>query len=294
MATKKYFLIPSNKKYNIFWVRLLFTIPIGIAVTFLLTVSMVVIFGLFLRYILPFDDYFLLLVATSSVFTIFAFQKYFVRKDVPPEYDPNFADYESYVFMPLQKIPQRKYNKFAFPSEKEIQTNLTLGIQKENLKLNYKTIVNKNFVFTESGEIIVTEKIFQEFEKNGFNNEFKLRPIQAVKGLTQKPYEMNETYYQLIPLHTMPPLNSKTEIKKVKANLSLRQYVVDDKFYYNQDVMKNISNFNVMTEILGAYDGAPYYPQKLWVVTNDAMKFLINDLEQHKRDFIPITLVDVK
>ena len=56
--------------------------------------------------------------------------------------------------------------------------------------------------------------------------------------------------------------------------------------------METVSDFNVMVEILGAHDGYPYRPQKLWIVTKKAMECLLTEFGQNKRDFIPVMLVD--
>jgi hypothetical protein len=76
------------------------------------------------------------------------------------------------------------------------------------------------------------------------------------------------------------------------SGFSLRHYAVDDKFYYNRKVMESIVDFNRSLEGLGAYDGSPYHPQKLWVITKKAMEFLLTEFNYNKRDFIPVMLVD--
>jgi hypothetical protein len=294
LATKKYFLVIVNKKFNIFPIRLLFTIPAGIMFSFLVTLISVLIFGLFLKFILPFDDYFPILLILSSLFVTFSFKKYFIRNDLPPEYDPNFMNYELYVYMPLQKIPQNEYNRFGIPPGIRLGKDLFVGIQKEDLKLHFKSLQGNDIVFTEFGEIVVSDKALSIFSKYGFNDLFGTRHVQAisVKLNNHLPYNLNEKYYQLLSTSVMLPLDPKTEIKKVIANFSTRHYVVDNKFYYNRKIMENISDFNVTFEILGANDGSPYRPQKLWIVTNKAMEFLLTEFDQQKRDFIPVMLVD--
>ena len=291
LAAKKYFLVIPNKKYNIFPIRLLFTIPAGIAISFLISIIPICVFGIFLRYILPFDYYSWILIMLSSIFTTATFKRYFVRNDIPPEYDPDFEKHELYIYMPLQKIPRKKYNQFSFPQGIQYDKDLLTGTQKEDLKLNFKHL-NKDFAFTDCGDIIVNEKAFSKLSENGFDNLFEKRPIKAIKGFRQQPYDLEEPYFQLLPIRILHPFDTKTEIKKIFGNFSLRGYAVDDKFYYNKKVMTDITDFNTTSEILGAYDGAPYYPQHLWIVTNKAMKVLINELNQQKRDFIPVNLVD--
>jgi hypothetical protein len=291
LAAKKYFLVIPNKKYNIFPIRLLFTIPAGIAISFLISIIPICVFGIFLRYILPFEYYSWGLIILSSIFTVIAFKKYFVRKDIPPEYDSGFEKHELYVYMPIQKIPRRKYTQFSFPPGVKWDKDLLTGTQKEDLKLNFKSL-SKDFVFTDCGEIIVNEKAFSKFSENGFDNLFEKRPIKAVKGFRHQPYDLKEPYFQLLPIRILPPFDTKTEIKKGVGNFSLRAYAVDDKYYYKREGMTEIADFNITSEILGAYDGTPYYPQHLWIVTNKAMKVLINELNQKKRDFIPVNLVD--
>ena len=291
LAAKKYFLIIPNKKYNIFPIRLLFTIPAGIAISFLVTIVAMCVFGIGLRYILPFEDYFSILIILSSIFTIAAFEKYFMRKDIPPEYDPDFMNYELYIYMPLQKIPRKKYNQFSFPQGVQYDKELLTGTQKEDLKLNIKYL-DKDFAFTDCGDIVINERGLLKFSENGFENLFEKRLIKAIKGLRRQPYDLDEPYFQLLPTHTLPSFDVKTKIRQIVANFSLRIYAIDDKFYYSRKMVTEAADFNITSEILGAYDGSPYYPQHLWVVTNKTMKVLINELNQQKRDFIPVYLID--
>ena len=306
LALKKNFLIISNKKYNIFMIRLLFTIPGSIMLSFLISLVATLLFGLFLKYIAPFDEYFPILLILSSLFLIFSFKKYFIRNDVPPEYDPNFMNYDLYVFLPFQKVAQRPYNQFGIPPGIRLGTDLFVGIQKEDLKLHYKSLLGKDIVFTDFGELIVSEKAFLRFSEYGFNDLFETRRVQAVGGMYYKrsirpvralnpsPYDLKEKYYQLFPTHTMPPFDPKTEIKKVDIKIlySAEHYAVDNKFCYNQKVMENVFDFNVTFEILGSNDGFPYFPHKLWVVTKKTMELLLTEFNQNKRDFIPIMLID--
>jgi len=292
LAWKKYLLVILNKKLNIFPIRLMFTIPAGFAFTFLVSLIPVVVLGAIFKNIISFDYIFAGILILSSLFVTLIFQKYYVRADCPPEYDLDFMNYELYIYMPVQTISRKKYNHFYFPPKVQWDKELLTGTQKENLKLNFKSLDGKDFVFTDYGEIVVNEKILAIFSKNKFNDLYETKPIETVKGLQQKPHDLKKPYFQLVPNHKMPPLDPKTNIQKKCAGFSLRHYATDDKFYYNQKVMEKISAFNITDEVLGAYDGSPYYPQHLWIVTNEAMSFLINELNQNRRDFIPVHLVD--
>ena len=91
----------------------------------------------------------------------------------------------------------------------------------------------------------------------------------------------------------MPPFNPKTIIQSGNKHLFYTR-VLNDLFYYNSDVMDNVCDFNVTFEILGSNSREPYLPQKLWIVSNKAMRILIKEFDYRKKDFIPVVLVDEK
>ena len=292
LATKKHFLIPFNEKYNNFLVRMCFTIPASVGLVFIISIVPYILFFVLFKRIIPDEYIFSGTIILTGLFFIFLLHKYYFRNDLPPEHDPDFMKHELYVFMPFQKAVRTKYNRFSVPPKINYKKDFVVVTQLEDLKLNYKSFQNKDLIFTEGGEIIVSEKALLLFSEKGFNDLFGTRPAKAIKGINQNLYDLGEPYFQLLPKCDMPPLDSKTNIIKVYSGFSLRHYAADDKFYYNRKVMENVSDFNRTFEALGAYDASPYLPQKLWIVTNKAMECLLTDFSQNKRDFIPIMLVD--
>ena len=295
LAGIKYFLVILNEKYNIFLIRLLFTIPLGALITVISSVGPI----LFLHIIIGnhYSDYiYVASIILSSLCSILIFHKYLIRKDVPPEYDPDFINYDLYVYMPLLKIPCCKYNRSIFSPNARPEKKLFYGVQKDDLKLNFKDLKGKDIIFTDCGEIIANQTALSVICDH-LNFSFETRPV---KDNRSKPYELTEEYFQLSTKSVMLPIHPQTDKKEQSSksygiyNTSFKIYAVNGQFYYDKDVMANVSGFNVTTELLSAYTGYHFYPQKLWIVTNKTMRVLINELDQQKRDFIPIHLVDDK
>ena len=292
LATKKYYLIPFNKKCNNFLIRMLFTIPASVGLIHIVSIPILSLAVIFFQKIISFEYIWAGSIILSSFLFVYIHHKYFFRKDHPPEYDPNFMNYELYIFMPFQKTVRTGYNKFSLPPKINYEKDFVTAIQINDLQLNNKFFQNKDLLFTDGGEIVVSENALLLFAEYGFNVFFETRPVYAVKGKSLKPYDLKVSYFQLLPKFNMPTLDSKTSIRQVVEWFSLRCYAIDDQFYYNRQVMENIPDFNLTSESFGAYDADPYIPQKLWVVTNKAMKFLLAEFGHNERDFIPIMLVD--
>jgi len=98
----------------------------------------------------------------------------------------------------------------------------------------------------------------------------------------------------------MPSFSPKTIVQsEKKALLGFSTLVLNNFFYYNSDVMDNICDFNLTSEILGGNNGFgtnpyPYMPQRLWVVSKKAMRILLKEFGYPKRDFIPVMLANDK
>ena len=296
LATKKNFLVFSNKKFNNFVVRLILTGPVGFGLSFAISLF-IQIWPIILRFDLPFDLPFEILfsVILSSILSILFFKIFILRKDIPPEFDPAFMNHELYVYVPRQKF-FRRINLIVYPYGSLFNNTLLPDFQK-NSTIGLKQLKNKDFVFTDLGEIIVSEKAISILSDNGFGDSFEtsqiIRPVSkkgaVLKGDTSQPPE--NSYFWLIPKNTMPPLNPKSIIRETtiyNTFYKLQNYVVDDAFYYDRKVLETMSDFNVTSEVLGAYIPCP---QKLWIVTKRTMELLLKEFDQHKRDFIPVKLI---
>lgn len=133
-------------------------------------------------------------------------------------------------------------------------------------------------------------KAIEIFNQNNITG-FDLRPIQDYKMRT---HLLDSEYFQIVSTNVFPPLSPKTKlVKKMPFHFTdFRVYVKDGFFYYNKEALNNVLDFNASFEVFGSSGGSSGQPQKLWIVTNRTRKILINDLKQHKRDFIPVILVD--
>ena len=302
LATKKYFFVIPNEKYNTFFVRLIFSVP-ALTIYVLLLSLIPLLFDFFLEdfsdYLIGnFSRYIILgIPGFVSLITILFFEKYCIRKDMPFEFQADFMEHELYVYMPNQKIiSNRKYKtKYVYPTEQKPKEFL-IGTQCENLMMDFKILKNYDIVRTYNGEIVISENALNLFNSNNLSG-FYTRPVKN----NRKTSSIQEPI-QLIPQYNLPKMASQTRIcivrvpwSKVNTRIKdwlLASYAHNDLIYYNKSVLENISDFNQSYEAFGSYDGFPYAPQKLWIVTNKVMKILIEDLNQNKKDFIPIHLVD--
>jgi hypothetical protein len=293
LASKKYFYVIPNQKYNIFLFKLIFSVP---ALTCLILVSSLPILLFwelqpnFSSYLIEiFGRYIILgIPILLDIITILFFEKYCIRKDIPFEYQPDFMKHELYVFMPIQKIIGGSYYKTKFTySKKREPKELLIGIQAENLTMDFKILEGYDVVYTNTGEIVVSEKALKIFHANNLSGFY----TQPVKDYRKPPIESKKIFSQLFSQSILPKMAAETEICITNV-LQLKVCVRNDLIYYDKTTLENASDFNRSLEVLGSHEGIPYAPQHLWIVTNKAMKVLINELNQRKRDFIPVNLVD--
>ena len=295
LASKNNFLISPNPKYRNFFVRCIFLIPCP----FILTLLMSLIFGFILSKIfVGFEQYtFLISPLVVVAFSIFIFKKYLLRKDLPPEYWSDFEEHELYVYSSLNEFSAYSSpylirggnvygTKFDFPKVKNAN-ELFLPIQKENLILDLNSLQKKNihFASTHFNEIIVSQYGLEILEKNGVGG-FKVKPVKNNK-ISESGDEI--VYYQLFSESVMSPFSPQTEI--IRKTPQLRQFILSNQFFYDSNILENSLDFNQSYEIFGSEIYQPP-PHRLWVVSHKTMKVLINDLNQHRRDFIPIHLIN--
>jgi len=122
-------------------------------------------------------------------------------------------------------------------------------------------------------------------EKNGVGG-FKVKPVKNNK-ISESGDEI--VYYQLFSESVMSPFSPQTEI--IRKTPQLRQFILSNQFFYDSNILENSLDFNQSYEIFGSEIYQPP-PHRLWVVSHKTMKVLINDLNQHRRDFIPIHLIN--
>ena len=292
LATKKYFMVIPNPKYNRFIIKLLYCVPALGSLTLILSLFPLYTFILFFDDFTPFlvekfTIYITLLCPLlTSIFLISILKKYFIRTDLPPEFRPDFMDHELYVFMPHNQIFRGAFQNTKYESQiKGTSNKLLISKQIGNLILDFKILNQINF--TATGALVINEEALEIFQKNNLTG-YQMQPVSD----SNKSSSVSDVlYHQVIPLNTMPSFSTKTIVQS-KNTPHLRVFVLNDLFYYNADVMNNVFDFNVTSEILGSHDYVPYLPQRLWVVSKKAMIILLKDFKQTKRDFIPVILVN--
>ena len=285
LAAQKNFLFTPNQKQNSFAIRLFFLIPgtagMILGGCFLIWAIFIVFFENFSYSVYGIFGYYSLLPLPllGSLFLILFSKKYILRNEMPPEFQSSFLDYDLYVYMPsIREIDDR-------PSVKDLSLNFERNFEIPVLTLGRKKLSDENILFTKKGEIIVTNFASSVLDKNN------LTGCQYQSVPEKKTMLPSNDYLHLIS-SPISSVSSLTEIKKTTFPWK-GVLVKDDQVYYNSSILKEVSDFNRSFEHFGSDNGHPfYYPQRLWIVTNKAMKVLVNELNQPKRDFIPVHLVD--
>jgi len=287
LATCRNFFFTPNQKRNSLLIRLFFLAPGTLMISFGLfgfVWSIFIVFFENFSYSVynTFGYYSLLPLSLFGSSLLFLFSKtYILRKDIPPEFQPNFFDYDLYVYIPsIREVDDHPAIKFRLNT---VAISQLVNGPDRDLVLNCSDLPDKNILFTKYGGIIINNSASSIFEKNNLTG-YRCRPIFEKKTISP-----SNVYMQIIS-SSLPPLSSSTKITKVK--FPYRVLVKDDQIYYNSKILKEVSDFNRSFEHFGSNTGLPYPSQRLWIVSNKAMKVLIHELNQQKRDFIPVHLVD--
>jgi len=293
LATKKYFMIVQNQKYNRFIIKLFYFVPSITTFTLILSLLPWALYRIFLfEYTTFLIDKFTIYIAllcplSASIFLIYFFKKYVIRTDMPPEFRLDFMDYKLYVFMPHARMigPAQYHTKYVYPKKRDSK-ELLIGKPVGNLIYDFKILKQINYTIT--GEVIVSEVALEIFRKYYLTG-YQTQPVTD----NNKSLADSGPFHQIVPLNILPSFSPKT-IVQAKRTPQLRVFVKNDSFYYDADVMGNVFDFNATSEILGSHDGFPYSPQRLWIVSNKAMRILLKEFDQQRRDFIPVMLVGDK
>ena len=299
LALRNDFLIIKNKKYNHFFIRAIYTIPLPTLFVLFFSSAVVFIFRFLLvettnTIVNTFGEAVVLVIPIFfAILCIWFVHATYLRNDVPPEYWPDFEKYELYVYMPDIKMDENitYKTKFHTPAPKKNSKKLQKLIQIGELVIDYKYLKGKDITYGLNGEIVVNEKALELFKNNNLTG-FQEQPVRNLKNSKVKT---EEKYFQLIPTHTMPPVSAETKIVEYFTNhsifMSSTVYINDRIVRYNKSVLP-VSDFNVSLEVFGDENRVLYAPQNLWLVSNKVMRIMINDLDQRKRDFIPVILVE--
>lgn len=284
LASRKNFLFFSNEKLNSFPVRLFFLLPGAFTFSFLFMVFSALLVLVFTPYLDGLNTVSIsILTALSligSLLTILLFKKSILKDDLPPEYQPDFMEHRWYVFMPAGG---RINDSASYGILKEPRYH-NIRHQANDLKINSKKY-DQDILFTKFGALIISSKALQIFKKNSLTG-YEIRNVLDKKAI-QEPL-----YFQIVPTSKMPQMSPQTKIKKGPSLTFLEHgfLISDDIIYYDASAFTGASDFNTTSEYLGTNSGMPYFHQKFWIVSHKTMEILIGQLNQRKRDFIPVMI----
>lgn len=301
LALRNNFVIFNNKNCNNFFMRAIYTVPLTTGLVLLpclpITLFFPIIFSGITNTLMNMFGPAAVLIAPLVVGILFILFMHalFLRNDVPPEYWQDFEKYELYIYMPNIKVDggEEYYEANFTPPDLIDLRELQKLIQPGELVIDFKYLMDKEIAYTRFGEIIVSEKALALFKNNNLTG-FQEQPVHNWKDSKIKT---GEKYFQLMPIHTMPAVSTETKIVKYSTKrtilFSTLLYIQDRLVYYDKSVLP-VPDFNHSLEIFGDAVGSLYAPQNLWIVSHKVMRIMINDLDQRKRDFVPVILVDGK
>lgn len=289
LAAQKNFLIIPNRNYDIFPVRFLFMPSFSVFVLLLSYLLDFFIAAAFpeLYQTLPerFGIYIGLLEPLSvSLVMISAIRLFVLRKDLPPEKDPDFMNYDLYVYQPLIKITAPgilKQNCLDIDTIDTVSVS-TLRVMKAKDYFRDKEAIKRLDILLTRDEMIASPRAVNLFSAYGLTG-FEASPI-TVKGLGGDE-DFYGPFYRIRSLHKMPHMAPPTIIKKTL--ISSDMWIVDDLIYYDSDTISSAADFNESLESIGNAD-VPYLSQPLQIVSNRVMKLFIDEFRQHRGDFIPV------
>ncbi|WNY27814.1 hypothetical protein [Methanolapillus ohkumae] len=293
-STKKDFLVVFNEKYDVFWIKLVYTIPVFSMTTAFLSFSVYTFnpnYFVNLENITLFYGFLsMALSMTISLLLILIVNKFVIRNDEEIRID-NEIESREYVFYICCQY-KKHYNfggktdgtKFSYP--KRENRGLLIGIQMEDMIIDFKKLKGIDYALTYNGEIIVSEKALDVLHKYNLSG-FQIRPVRNKKKNAIEKVK----YFQLLATHLMPPVRPETEVYGTRYLMGDDVLVIDSVSYSQSDTM-NALDFNLTFEYFGNDANKPYTPQRFWIITKKARDILILELNQDFDDFKPVILVD--
>ena len=288
-AYKRNFLVIFSKKYNVFPVRLIFTVPIFSGSCFVFSMLIYMLLQISIPSLTEaasrqFGPYiFLLVPIIVNAAIIFVFNKCIIEKTD----SANEQESELYIYSPL--LRHRSFGgkqhgtKFSNPTKKG---NVLFGIQESELIVDEKELEDIDFAYAFNGEIVAGKKALQILNDSKLTG-FETRPIKNIAG------PINENYFQLTAAHTMPKVGDRTKIVSNTLFTFRSKIIVNNEMYYDKTVLAEALDFNQSLEAFGnEEDVYGFPPTKHWIVTKKTRSVLIEKLNQYEFDFIPILLTD--
>ena len=271
LAKQKNFLFIENEKNNIFLIRFIFLLPGILATEFVFYLVCFILFAVFsLSWI-----WIMMISIPISILIIFIF-KFVLRTDPPFEDQRDLDKYDLYIFMPNNREIE---DSPSYQATGKIGSART-GMQVKEISVNFSKI-NKDLLFTERGEIIVSVHALNVFKEN------KLTGYKTKSVIDKKSKRESDSYFQLAS-DELIPLSSQTEFKKGFFGSIL---IAEDKAYYNHNILETVADFNRTAEYLGDNTGFPYYHQRLWIVARKVRNIFISDFNRNEKEFIPVHLI---
>ncbi|WNY27817.1 hypothetical protein [Methanolapillus ohkumae] len=292
-STKKNFLIAYSERYNVFWIKLIYTTPAFSMTIFLLSAYA---FVLEPNYFVSPENIemtqgilsFIISIIISLLFILIV-NKFMIKNDKELQIDKEMEskEYDLYVCCQNQKYRnfggKKDGTKFSYPKRKGRE--LLVGTQMEDMIIDFKKLKGIDYALTHNGEIIVSEKALNILHKNNLSG-FQVRSVRNKKS----KMIVEEKYFQLLATQLMPPTMPETKIYDM-LYLMGNEVLVDDLVYYYQSEVSNVLDFNSTFEYFGNEGNIPYLPQRFWIITKKARDILILELNQEFDDFKPVILV---
>jgi len=263
-ALNKNFIYTLNPKYNFFAVRLFFIVPC-VSISILTSSIFLIAFLLphhFSSSIFEFStepsEVFmgLLIPLAISLLLILLIQRYVLPTEKPEIFQRNNFEHDLFVYFPKSQISGGKTHGTKFgkvqnrrKGEAPIQKQLT------ELIVLYEEVKEIEAALSDNGEIVIAQSELDFFIENNITG-YILRPVKlsffkgtrgafTVEKESDLTYigENQQKYFQIITPSVLPPLSRKTKIK-LTDGFAWNSKVVDSKFYYSQNILEKVSDFN--------------------------------------------------
>lgn len=277
LAFQRNFLIIPNRKYNIFTIRLIFTVPFSISVVCFvsslilgviyclsenLTNAIVEMFGSNVSLVSP---------ALTNFLFIYYYKRSWVPKIEPCELRPDFMFHSLYLFNPAV------YELYTLDTMSSL---ITKNGSDWFFKKYKKDIRFYNGMSFSSGHIIVTEEGLTLLKNNGITG-FLASPVGNVSDFQTHP---GGKIYKIDVQNKLPEMASQTTFVVKKYSTKLKNNYVA----YNSNDLSDLYDMNETREEIG-YVNSNFGTKN--VLSKKMMKLMINEFGYGKRDFIPIHLI---
>ncbi|MDV0444655.1 hypothetical protein MmiAt1_01870 [Methanimicrococcus sp. At1] len=305
LALQKNFIFSWNPKTDSFFLRLFFTTP-GLWILNVILSAFIVnsfpnffpefsesvsqIFGVWSSLLFP---------MVIDTFFIFFIRKYILTEDLP-YFLSKLVSSELYLYIP-NGADAGISATYEITNKKRKSTELPISMATTNLVINLAQTGNKDIILSIFGEIIITEKVLNLFQKNNIGG-FYARPVRTVfeevtesffDGVIAKKIDVDSSLiqqrYQIICSSFLPPTVPPTKIKISRFPLKIT--IPDFKLYYPRDILLNVKDINQTSESFGSQYGSPYFVQRYWIVSSKMRDLLIQEFQENQFHFTPIRFI---